>query len=96
MGEVDYADAAYHRESTGNATSLPPPPISGSRPPVPVALPKRRASVQTSKSTGNVEAGFTPSRSQSEYMIEDERHSLEEGTSPGCLSGRHVIQWGFF
>ena len=42
MGEVDYADAAYHRESTGNATSLPPPPISGSRPPVPVALPKRR------------------------------------------------------
>ena len=87
---------AYRRESTGNATSLPPPPIPGSRPPVPVALPNRRASVQTPKSTGSVEVGYSPSRPtfshvfpQSEYVIVDEPHSLEEGTtSPSRRTSR--------
>ena len=86
----------YRRESTGNTTSLPsPPPIPGSRPPVPAALPKRRASMQTSKSTGSVEVGFSPSRStfshvfpQSEYGIVDEPHSLEEGTPPSRRTSR--------
>ena len=87
--------ASYRRESTGTATSLPSPPIPGSRPPVPAALPKRRSSVQTSKSTGSVEVGFSPSRStfsnvlpQSEYVIVDEPHSLEEGTSPSRRTSR--------
>ena len=86
---------AYRRESTGNTTSLPSPLIPGSRPPVPVALPKRRSSVQTSKSTGSVEAGFSPSRStfshvfpQSEYVIVDEPHSLEERSSPSRRTSR--------
>jgi hypothetical protein len=87
---------AYRRESIGNATSLPPTPtISGFRPPVPAALPKRRSSVQTSKSTGSGEVGFSPSRStsshvfpQSEYVIVDEPHSFEEGTSPSRRTSR--------
>ena len=85
----------YRRESTGTATSLPSPPIPGSRPPVPAALPKRRSSVQTSRSTGSVEVGFSPSRStfsnvfpQSEYVIVDEPHSLEEGTPPSRRTSR--------
>jgi hypothetical protein len=86
---------AHRRVSTGNATSLPSPPIPGSRPPVPVALPKRRASVQTPKSTGSVEVGFSPSRStfshvfpQSEYVLVDEPHSLEGGTPPSRRTSR--------
>ena len=87
---------AYRRVSTGNSTSLPsPPPIPGSRPPIPVALPRRRSSVQTTKSTGSVEAGFSPSRStfshvfpQSEYVIVDEPHSLEEAKPPSRRTSR--------
>ena len=125
MEEADYAvvaeettppvpsrgQAAYRRESTSSLPSPPPvpgsrppvpaalpnrresigtpiSPISGSRPPVPAALPNRRASVKLSKSTGSVEGGLSPLRStfshvfpQSEYVIVDEPHSLEEGTS---------------
>ena len=85
------------RESTGTATSLPSPSIPGSRPPVPSALPNRRVSVQTSKSTGSVEGGFSPLRStfshvfpQSEYVIVDEPHSLEEGTPPSRRNSRRT------
>ena len=88
--------AVYRRESTGNAMSLPPPsPIPGSRPPVPIALPNRRASVQTSKSTGSVDVGYSPRSPsshvfpQSEYVIVDEPRSLEEGTtSPSRRTSR--------
>ena len=97
--------AAYRRESTGNAISLPPPPlIPGYRPPVPIALPNRRASVQTSKSTGSVEVGYSPRSPsshvfpQSEYVIlavlRKEQHHLVVVRVGLLLSGRHVIQWG--
>ena len=83
------------RESTGTAISLPSPSTAGSRPPVPTALPNRRASVQTPKSTGSVEVGFSPLRStfshvfpQSEYVIVDEPHNLEEGTPPSRRTSR--------
>jgi len=88
---------AYRRESSDKASFSPPPPpphIPGSRPPVPVALPTRRASVQISKSTGTVELGFSPPRSnflpahpQSEYVMVDEPHSFEE-SSPSRRTSR--------
>ena len=104
--EVDYADVAEEfeeapppvpsrggrrRESTDKASSPPPSLIPGSRPPIPT----RRASVKTSKSSGSVEIGFSPSRStsfhispQSEYVIVDEPHGHEEGTSPSRRASR--------
>ena len=105
--EVDYTDAAEEfeetrppvpsrggrRESSDKTTSPPPPPIPGSRPPV-RAL-SSRASVKTTKSTGSVEFGLSPSRSisshvfpQSEYVIVDEPLSHEEGTSPSRRTSR--------
>ena len=106
MEEVDYADVAEEleeappvpsrarrRESTDKTTSPPPPPslIPGIRPPVPV-IPTRRASMQTSKSTGSVESGSRPTSSQifsqSEYVIVDEPQGHEEGTPPSRRTSR--------
>ena len=83
---------SYRRES---ATSPPPPLTPGYRPPVPVALPRRRSSVQTAKSAASVEFGFSPSQTtfshlspQSEYVIVDEPHSFEEAPSPSHRTSR--------
>ena len=79
----------YHRESTDKATSPPSSLIPGVRPPVPAAFSARRSSVQTSISTGSLDFGLSPSQTtsshgypQSEYVIVDEPHSLEEPTPP--------------
>ena len=86
--------AAYRRESTEKVafSPPPPPPIPGTRPPVPVT---RRSSVQTSKSTGSVEFGFSPSQAtsshvhpQSEYVMVDEPHSTEETAPPSHRTSR--------
>jgi myosin tail region-interacting protein MTI1 len=102
MEEVDYADVAQELEeappvpirgrrrgSTDKTTSPPRPLVPGIRPPVPVT---RRASMQTSKSTGSVEFGSRPTSfqvfPQSEYVIVDEPQSHEEGTPPSRRTSR--------